>query len=171
MAGKPYWFAFHFHTVFFFFFFKFFFFLVYWYFLKSHFAQVRRFVPIHIGYKTRLHCSDHMYNGVCLLYKLDTLYSLSSQVTCIISGRQSLKSNLRYKGHLKLGSNLKSFTVCEGELCFYTIHWQFMNEQIKLWVSCAQTYVLFFEKNYCRNFSSGRWILTLLPWVRHTCLF
>lgn len=101
-------------------------------FLEITFCRVQRFVPIYIGYKTRRHCSDHMYNGVCLLYKIHTLYSFSSQVTCIISGRQSLKSTLNCKGHLKHESNLKSFTICEGELCLCTIHRQFMNEQVEL---------------------------------------
>lgn len=81
------------------------------------------------------------------------------------------KKYSQLQGPLEADSSLKSFTVCEGELCFYTIHRQFMNEQIILWVSCVQTYVLFFKKNYCRNFLSGRWILMFLPRVRHTCLF
>ena len=148
--------------------FSLFFFLLFIYllvFLEIIFCHVQRFVPICIGYKTRLCYSDHMYNGVCLLCAIDTLYS-SSQVTSIISGKQSLKSSLNYRGHMKHESSLKSFTIFEWELCFYTIHRQFMNEQLKLWVSCVQTYVLFFEKNYCRNFSSGRWILTFLSQVR-----
>lgn len=125
-------------------------------FLEITFCQVQRFVPIHIGHKTGLHCSDRMYNDVCLLYKIDTLYSFPSQLNCIISGRQSFKSTLNYKGHLKHESSLKSFAICEGELCFYVILRQFVNDQMKLWVSCVQTYVLFLEKNYYRNFSSGR---------------
>jgi len=61
-----------------------------------------------------------MFSGVCFLYKIVTLYSFSSQVTFIISGRQSLKSTFNYKGHLKHESRFKSFTISEGELCFYT---------------------------------------------------
>jgi len=52
-------------------------------------------------YLTRLHRSGHIFNDVCFLYKTDTLYSFSSQVTHLISGRQSLESTFNYKGYLK----------------------------------------------------------------------